>query len=152
MKQNIHFSSKSFISNSFKFVFIIMTLKMAALCLNASLETLRSLCYRSSHCLQGDLCLCFHEGSLQTVQVVVTFLVSRDIKNSPQFIVSGVEVWNPRGPIPSEDKGRNERDMIFCNQSGFRRIRSRTVLMAVSALTLFRRRDRTLSSTPHSSL
>ena len=39
-----------------------------------------------------------------------------------------------------------------CFQSGYRRIRSRTVLIAASALTLFRRPDRALSSTPQSSL
>jgi hypothetical protein len=44
------------------------------------------------------------------------------------------------------------RDIIFCFQSGFRRIPSRTVLIAASALTLFRRPDRALSSTPQSSL
>jgi hypothetical protein len=46
---------------------------MAALYLNASLETLRPTCYRGTPRLQGDLCRCFHEGSLQAVQVVVTF-------------------------------------------------------------------------------
>ena len=80
---------------------------MATLCLDASLETLRSLCYRGTHHLQGDLCRCFHEGSLQTVQVVVTFLASHVLQNSPQFIVPGVEIWTPRGPILGADKGRN---------------------------------------------
>jgi len=32
---------------------------MAILCPNASLETLRPLSYRSTHCLKGDLCRCF---------------------------------------------------------------------------------------------
>ena len=36
-----------------------MPLKMAALCLDANLETLRPLCYRGTHRLQGDLCRCF---------------------------------------------------------------------------------------------
>ena len=62
---------------------------MAALCLNASLETLRPLCYRGTRRLQGDLCRCFHEGSRQAVQVVVTLLVSHVLQNSPQFIVQG---------------------------------------------------------------
>ena len=56
---------------------------MAALCLDASLETLRPLCYCGTHRLQGDLCRCFHEGSLQTVQVVVTILASHVLQNSP---------------------------------------------------------------------
>jgi hypothetical protein len=80
---------------------------MAALCPNASLETLRPLCYRATHGLQGDLCRCFHEGPLQTVQVVVMLLASHVLQNSPQFIVPGVEVWTSRGPIHSADKGRN---------------------------------------------
>ena len=62
---------------------------MAALCLDASLETLRPLCYRGTHRLQGDLCRCFHEGSFQTVQVVATLLASHVLQNSPQFIVPG---------------------------------------------------------------
>ena len=68
---------------------------MATLCLDASLETLWPFCYRGTHCLQGDLCCCFHEGSLQTVQVVVMLLGSHVLQNSPQFIVPGVEVWTP---------------------------------------------------------
>ena len=84
-----------------------MPLKMAALCLNASLEMLRPLCYRSMHRLQEDLCRCFHEGSLKTVQVVVTLSASHVLHNSPQFIVPGVEVWTPRGPNLDADKSRN---------------------------------------------
>jgi hypothetical protein len=80
---------------------------MAALCPDASLETLRPLCYRGTHRFQGDLCRCFHEGSLQPVQVVVTLSASHVLQNSSQFIVQGVEVWTPRGPILGADKGRN---------------------------------------------
>ena len=79
---------------------------MAALCLDASLETLRPLCYCSTHRIQGDICRCIHKGSLQTVQVVVTLLASHVLQNSPQFIVQEVEVWTPRGPILGADKGR----------------------------------------------
>ena len=68
---------------------------MVALCLNASLETLLPLCYCSTHRLQRDLCCCFHEGSLQTVHVVVTLSASHVLQNSLQFIVQGVEVWTP---------------------------------------------------------
>ena len=53
--------------NIFKFLFIIMPLKTVAPCLDANLETLRPLCYRGTHRLQGDLYRCFHEVSLQTV-------------------------------------------------------------------------------------
>jgi len=74
-----------------------MSLKMAALCLDTSLETLQPLCYRGTHHLQGDVCRCFQEGSLQTVQVVVTFSASHVLQNSPQFIVQGVEVCTPEG-------------------------------------------------------
>ena len=80
---------------------------MAAICLDASLETLRPLCYRGTHRLQGDLCRFFHEGSLQTIQVVVTLLASHVLQKSPKFIVPGVEVWTPRGPILDADKDRN---------------------------------------------
>ena len=75
---------------------------MAALCL-----TLRPLCYRCTHRLRGDLCRCFHEVSLQTVHVVVMLSSSHFPQNSPQFIVQGLEVWTPRGPILGADKGRN---------------------------------------------
>jgi hypothetical protein len=77
---------------------------MAALHLNARLETLQPLCYHGMHRLQGDLCRCFHEGSLQTVQVVVTLSASHVLQNSPQFIVQGVEVWTSQGPILGTDK------------------------------------------------
>jgi hypothetical protein len=79
---------------------------MAAFCLDASLETLRPLCYRGTHRLQGDLCRCFHEGSLQTVQVVVTLSASHVLQNSPQFIVPAFEVWTPPGSILGADKGQ----------------------------------------------
>jgi len=92
---------------------------MAAFCLDAGLETLRPLCYRGTHCLQGDLCCCFHEGSLQTVQVVVTLLASHVLQNSPQFIVPGVEVWTPGGAILGADKGRNVPPQPFLSRRGF---------------------------------
>jgi len=80
---------------------------MTSLCLDASLETLRPLFYRGTHCVQGDLCCYFHEGSLQDAQVVVTLSASHVLQNSPQFMVQRVEVWNPRGPTLGADKGRN---------------------------------------------
>ena len=43
------------------------------------------------------------------------------------------------------------QDMTFCFQSGFWRIHSHTVLIAASALTLFRRPQQSLSSTLQSS-
>jgi hypothetical protein len=84
-----------------------MPLKLAALCLDASLKMLWPLCYHGAHRLQGDLCRCFYEGSLQTVQVVVTLLESHVLQNSPQFIVPGVEVWTLRGPILGADEGHS---------------------------------------------
>ena len=68
---------------------------MATLCLNACLQMPQPLCYRSTHHLQGDLCHCFHEESLQTIQVVVMLSASHVLQNSPQFVVQGVEVWTP---------------------------------------------------------
>ena len=96
-----------------------MPLKMAALCLDANLETLRPLCYCGTHRLQRDLCRCFHEGALQTVQVVVTLLASHVLQNNPQFIVPGVEVWTPREPILGADKGRNVPPQPLLNRLGF---------------------------------
>ena len=92
---------------------------MAALCLDASFEMLRSLCYRGTHRLQGDLCRCFHEGSLQTVQIVVMLLASLVLQNSPQFIAQGVEVWTPRGPIFGADKGQHVPPQPLLNRLGF---------------------------------
>jgi len=54
---------------------------MAVLCLDASLETLRSLCCHRTHCLLGDLCLCLHEGTLQALQVVVMLLTNHILQN-----------------------------------------------------------------------
>ena len=82
---------------------------MVALCLNTSLETLWPLCCSGTHHLQRDLRCCFHEGSLQTVHVVVTLSASHVLQNSLQFIVQGVEDWTPRGPILATDEGRNVR-------------------------------------------
>jgi len=74
---------------------------MAALCLDVSLETLRPIYYRVMHRLQVDVCSCFHEESLQTLQVVVTLSASHVLQNGPHFIVQGVEVWT-REDQPSE--------------------------------------------------
>ena len=82
-----------------------MSLEMAALCLDASLEMLRPLCYRTTHSLQGDLCHCLQKGSLQALQVVVTLSASHVLQNNPQFTVQGFEVWTPQGPILGADEG-----------------------------------------------
>jgi len=92
---------------------------MAVLCLKGSRETLRPLCYRGTHRLQRDLCRCFHEGSIQTVQVVVTLLASHVPQNSPQFIVPGVPVWTPRGPILGADKCRKVLPQPLLSRLGF---------------------------------
>ena len=44
-----------------------MSLKMAALCLDASLEMLRPLCCRRTLRLQVDLCRCLQKGSPQAL-------------------------------------------------------------------------------------
>ena len=80
---------------------------MAALCPDASPETLRPLCLRRTDRLQGDLCRCFHKGYLQAAQVVVTLSASHVLQNSSQFILQWAEVWTLRGPILGADKGRN---------------------------------------------
>jgi len=72
---------------------------MSVLCLVASLETLRPLCYRDTHLLQEVLCSCFHEGSLQTVQVIVTLSARHVLQNNTQFIAREVKVWTSRRSI-----------------------------------------------------
>ena len=81
-----------------------MPVKMAALCRDASLETLRPLCCHRTLRLQGDPCRCLHVGSLQALQVVVTLLASHVLQHSPQFTIQGVEVWTPRGSILGPDE------------------------------------------------
>ena len=63
---------------------------MAALCLDASLETLRPLCCHCAFRLQGELCHCFHKGSPQALQAVVMPSARHVLQNIPQFIVQGV--------------------------------------------------------------
>jgi len=92
---------------------------MAALCLDASLETLRPHCYRGTRRLQGVFCRCFHERSLQTVQVVMTLLANYVLQNRPQFIVSVVEVWTPRGPILGADKSPKVPPQPLLSRLGF---------------------------------
>jgi hypothetical protein len=91
------FEPNNLLAIVFKFLFIIMPLKMAALCLDASLETLGPLCYRGTHRLHGDLCRCLHKESLQTVRVVVTLLASHVLQNSPQFILRVMRSGLPEG-------------------------------------------------------
>ena len=83
-----------------------MSLKMAALCLDASLETLRPPCCRRTLRLQGDRCRCLHKGSPQALQAVGTLLARHVFQNSPQFIVQGFEVCIPRKPILCADEGQ----------------------------------------------
>ena len=92
---------------------------MATLCLDTSLETLRLICYRGTHHLQGDLCCCFHERSLRTVQVVVMLLASHVLQNSPPFTVLRVEVWTLWGPILGTDKGCNIPPQPLLSHLGF---------------------------------
>ena len=79
---------------------------MAAVCINASLETLRSLCCRRTLRLQRDLCRCLHKGSPQALQAVVMPSACHFLQNSPQFIVQGCEVCTPQGPILGTDEGQ----------------------------------------------
>jgi len=69
-----------------------MPLKMATLCLDASLDTHWPVCCHCMHCLQGDLCHCLQEGS---PQAVVMLSASYVLQNSSQFTVQGFEVWTP---------------------------------------------------------
>ena len=83
---------------------MIMSLKIAILCLDTSLEMLWPLCWHRTHCLQGDLCRCLCEGSLQAFHVVVKLSARYVLQNSPQFTVQGFEVWTPQGPILDTDE------------------------------------------------
>ena len=66
-----------------------MSLKMAALCPDASLETLRPLRYRGTHRLQTDICSCFHEGALQTIQAVFDAFGKPSPPKQPTFYSLG---------------------------------------------------------------
>ena len=79
---------------------------MAAVCLDASLETLRPLCCRRTLHLQGDLCRCLQKGSPQALQAVVTVLARHVLQKSPQFIVQGFEVCISRKPNLGTDEGQ----------------------------------------------
>ena len=68
---------------------------MAALCLDASRETLLPLCCLRTLSLQGDVCCCLHKGSTQGLQAVVMLSAFHVLQNSPQFIVQGFEVCAP---------------------------------------------------------
>lgn len=54
-KKTFTFWAKSFIWYSFKFLFVIMSLQMAPLCLSASLWMPQPFCYHCTYCLKGDL-------------------------------------------------------------------------------------------------
>ena len=79
---------------------------MATLCLDASLETLRPLCYRRTLRLQGNLWCCLHKGYPQALQAVVMLSARHVLQNSPQFNVQGFEVYTPRKPILGDDEGQ----------------------------------------------
>ena len=70
---------------------------MATLCPIASFEMLQPLCYQGTHHLQGDLCHCFHEGSLQAVQVAVTLSASHVLQNSHSLKSRGLRSGLPEG-------------------------------------------------------
>jgi len=106
IKQNFHFSCKIICLKSFRFSFIIMSLKMATLCLNASLEILWPLCCRCMLCLKGDLCCCLHKGSPRALQAVVMLSARRVLQNSSQFTVQGFDVFTPQRPILGTDEGQ----------------------------------------------
>ena len=80
---------------------------MAALCLDTSLEMLWPLCCCCTHRLQWDHWRCLHERSLQAPQSAVMLTACHVLQNSPQFIVQGVEVWTPQGPILGDEEGQN---------------------------------------------
>ena len=112
------------------FLSVILSLKMVALCPDASLETFWPLCYPGTHRLQGDLCRCFHKGSLQAVQVGVMLSASHVL----QFIVQGVETWTPWGPILVANKIRNIPQQPLLSHLGL--VGRSWVLLEVPFLTI----------------
>jgi hypothetical protein len=68
---------------------------MAALCFDASFETLQPLC-----------CRCLHKGSPQALRAVVSLSARHVLQNSPKFIVQGFEVCTPRKSILGADEGK----------------------------------------------
>ena len=79
---------------------------MAALCLDASLETLRRLCCHHTHCLQGDLCRCLHVGSLQALQVVVILSASHSFKTAHSLRPRGLRSGLLEGQFSALRKAR----------------------------------------------
>jgi len=69
---------------------------MAALCLDASLETLRPLCCHLTLRLLGASLPLLDKESPRAVQAVVMLSALHVPQNSPQFIVQGFEVWTPQ--------------------------------------------------------
>ena len=84
-----------------------MSLKMATLCLDTSLETFRPLCRHSTLHHQGDLCRCLHEESPQALQAVVMLSARRVHQNSPQFIVQSYDICTPHKSILGAGEGQN---------------------------------------------
>jgi hypothetical protein len=83
-----------------------MSLKMPALCLHTNLEKLGHSAIGARTISTGISATAFTRD-LQVAQVVVTLSASHVLKNSPQFIVQGVEFWTPKGSILSADKCGN---------------------------------------------
>ena len=79
---------------------------MAALCLDASLETLRPLCCRRTLRLQGDLCRCLHKGSPQALQAGVTLSTHNVLQNSSQLLSSILSSALPESQFSALMKAR----------------------------------------------
>jgi hypothetical protein len=92
---------------------------MAALCLDASLQMHRPLCCRRTLRLQEDLCRCFHKGSPEAVQAVVTLSTRHVLQNSPQFTVQGFEICTPRKPILGADSDQKVPPQPLLSCLGF---------------------------------
>ena len=90
-----------------------MSLKMDAIFPEVSLEIFLPICYRGKHRLQGDIFRCFHEGSLQAVQVLVALSASHVLQNNPRFIVQGLRSGLTEVQISALKKGEN----VSCSQS-----------------------------------
>ena len=110
-----------------------MSHKTAAPCLDASLEMFWPLCCFCTHRLQWDLCRCLHKRSLQAPQAAVTLIACHALQNSSQFIVQGVKVWTPRGPILGAEEGQNIPPQPILSRLGL--VGRRSVLLEDPFLT-----------------
>ena len=86
---------------------------MAALCLDASHETLQPLCYCHMHRIQGDVCCCLHKGSLQALQAIVMLLACHVLQTIHSLLSRGLRSALPERQFLALMKARR----FLCSHS-----------------------------------